>query len=166
MMEYVFTYLRDSAYNVVAQEGDIALQFLGDLIRGVESSKQDYYHQRQLERSLKKKSFQERKQAQQQKALKSQNTKPLTSAEKNTFVKMLQRQKGESQIEHWKRKKMLLSYPQKRALIKDYNIVQKRLDSVDKKTSLEAQKKAQQKLEEEFKQITQLKHRSRHMHKM
>lgn len=103
--------LRDLSYDTVFHIGDTGLQFTADLIRGPSETRYGKYAYRQIES--------------QQRTVSKQNPKtqsrekPLKYNEKQAFARIMKRQQGESVIEHWKRQKYLLSYPNKQKLVKE-----------------------------------------------
>jgi len=104
-----FTWMRDQLYDIIYQEGDFALQMVGDLIRGYEPSRDNKHLTRQITHREKRVPVSNREQS----SLKKPHTKqkPLTHKEKQAFIELLKREAGEGQIEYWKRKKWLLNLP-------------------------------------------------------
>ena len=126
--------LRDFAYDTVFHVGDTALQFTADLIHGPDNYWSGGYHKRQLNKS---------ERAEQKRATKQKGTpRPLNIEEREVFTSLLTRQKSETIIEHWKRRKRLLAHPNKRELIREINAVSNQVKNTDKpqdKAKLEAQ---------------------------
>ena len=101
-----FEWVRDRLYDFVNIEGDFALQFMADFIRGPEPAREEKHLKRQTQ-------FQARKQKNNTKS----QQKPLSNAEQKIFVDLLRRQPSEKQVPYWKRKKSLLNNPNKRELV-------------------------------------------------
>jgi len=109
-----FAWARDQLYDFVYQEGDFALQMVGDLFRGYEPSREKKHLTRQIKHREKRvaSSIPKPEKNNQVGARKSQiHEKPLLYNEKQAFVDLLKREADEGQIEYWKRKKWLLSLP-------------------------------------------------------
>ena len=104
-----FAWMRDQLYNIIYQEGDFALQMVGDLIRGYEPSRDIKHLTRQIKHHEKRVTASNHEQASPKEPKTKQ--KPLTHKEKQAFIKLLKRESGEGQIEYWKRKKWLLNLP-------------------------------------------------------
>lgn len=136
----VFEWFRDKAYDTVFHVGDTTLQFAADIIRGSDYSRHDKYVSRQVDR-------QERKQAT-PKVKQPKPEKPLNFQEKAIFVEMTRQKTNESIVEHWKRRKELLSHPQKRNLIQ-----------IEQKLNAEAAK--QREISTEMKQISTIYQKER-----
>ncbi len=126
--------LGDFLYDTVFHVGDTALQFTADLIHGPDNYWSGGYHKRQISKS-------ERvglKRAKKQKA----TPRPLSIEERKVFTSLLKRQNGETIIEHWKRRKAMLDYPNKRELVREINAVSNQVKNTEKpqdKAKLEAQ---------------------------
>ena len=139
-LEEIFTTLsalRNISYDSVFHVGDTALQFTADLIRGPDDLRYEKYAYRQIEK--------QQRQIPKTKAAENFREKPLRYEEKQIFSQLMQRQQGETVIEHWKRQKMLLNYPNKHQLIGDYQELSRRLNATQKshdKAKLEEQFKA------------------------
>ena len=101
--------MRDQLYDIIYQEGDFALQMVGDLIRGYEPSRDNKHLTRQITHREKRVTASNHL----QRSSKTPQTKqkPFTHKEKQAFVELLKRETGEGQIEYWKRKKWLLNLP-------------------------------------------------------
>jgi hypothetical protein len=140
--------LRDASYDTVFHAGDTALQFTGDLIRGPDYGRSERYAHRQIDRSERQAARKaEATLAHQTAKARAQSARSaLRYEEKKTFAKMMQREKGESIVEHWKRQKALLAAPDKRQLVQHYERFQAKLDTTQK-----AHDRA--KLEAEFRQV-------------
>jgi len=105
-----FAWARDQLYDIVYQEGDFALQMVGDLFRGYEPSRENKHLERQIKHREKRVASSMPKMNNQAGDRKSQiHKKPLSYYEKQAFVDLLRRDTGEGQIEYWKRKRWLLS---------------------------------------------------------
>lgn len=104
-----FAWMRDQLYDIIYQEGDFALQMVGDLIRGYEPSRDIKHLTRQIKHREKRVSASNHNQSSPKKPQTKQ--KPLTHKEKQAFIELLKRETGEGQIEYWKRKKWLLNLP-------------------------------------------------------
>lgn len=121
-------FMRDQAYDVVFEVGDTSLQFIGDMLRGYNEDRHRAFAHRQIART-------ERRHmpkvtptpATNEEAPKPTPQKPLSFSEKQAFAAMMGRQSGESIIEHWKRQKALLAYPDKQALIAHHKALQMRV---------------------------------------
>ena len=133
----VFSILRESGYESVFHLGDTALQFTADLIHGPDNPRHEQYSYRQIDQQQKKA---ERKKPAQKKISSipkkpAQKTRPIAAerplniSEKKYFSEITRRQQGKSIIEHWKRRKYMLSHPHKRSLIS----AEKSLDAVEAK---------------------------------
>ena len=144
----VLSVLRESSYDTVFHVGDAALQFTGDLIRGPDHGRYDAYAHRQIDRSERQTTRKAEMAAARRTArARAQSARAsLRFEEKKTFAKMMQREKGESIVEHWKRQKALLKAPDKRQLVQHYERLQAKLDTTQK-----AHDRA--KLEAEFRQV-------------
>jgi len=109
-----FAWVRDQLYDFVYQEGDFALQMVGDLFRGYEPKRENKHLERQIRHREKRASqpIPKSKKTNETQNKQSQiREKPLSYNEKLAFVDLLKRETGEGQIEYWKRKKWLLSLP-------------------------------------------------------
>jgi len=129
--------LRDLSYDSVFHVGDTALQFTADVIRGPDDMRYGKYAYRQIEKQQRR----ILKQAAKPKIVE----KPLKFEEKKAFAELMKRQQGETIIEHWKRQKRLLAYPNKQQLVKDYHTVNQKLEKAVKQqdtSKLEAQFRA------------------------
>lgn len=115
-------YLRDRAYDTVFEIGDTSLQFIGDMFRGYNEDRFQAYAHRRIDRY-------EHKHIPKSKPTQAMVTsqKPLTFSEKNSFAAMMGRQRGESIVEHWKRQKNLLAYPDKQSLIMQHEDLKTRV---------------------------------------
>ena len=123
--------LRDSSYDAVFAFGDTSLQFGAELIHGPQNTRYGQYAYRQIERQQKplqaKAPQKPRKQA--KATQKSIREKPLKFEEKRSFAEMMRREPGESIIEHWKRQKSLLAFPEKQQLVRDYVALKSRIET-------------------------------------
>ena len=136
----IISKLRDFAYDTVFHVGDTALQFTADLIHGPDNYWSGGYHRRQSEKA-------ERKNA---KAIqKGEKPAPrLDAGDRKVLDEMLKRQKNETTIEHWKRRKAMLDYPNKRELVDQYKTITGQKGAYGKrsdqhsKVDIEAKKKA------------------------
>ena len=140
--------LRDALYNIVYVEGDTALQLLADMIRGVDNPRTTAYVKRQL------------KQAERKQQVQTGNTaQTFTKAEESVFRQLLERQENEEIMTYWKRRKALLAYPNKKALVEKALTLQKHRDRLSNKADLQKLSRSQQleKLEREFAAMKQLK---------
>ena len=95
----IFAWLRDRAYDFALYEIGTGLDFVGDLFRGPSGYSGSLHRQA------------EKAQA------RTPTAKPLTKAEQAAFAAMLKRQPTEGQVDYWKRKKALLSHPDKKTLV-------------------------------------------------
>lgn len=138
----VASFLRDGAYDTVFHVGDTGLQFTADVIRGPSDTRYGKYAYRQIE-------SQQRKVSKQQPKMQTRE-KPLKYNEKQAFTQIMKRQHGESVIEHWKRQKYLLSYPNKQKLVKESQQLNSKMKASQKAHDTE-------KLAEQFRAITKEK---------
>lgn len=107
-------WLFDQINTFITIEGDFALQFMADFIRGPEPAREERHLQRQMQFQAGKRRHSSTKNV--KSATKSQG-KPLSKAEQKIFVDLLKRKPSEKQVPYWKRKKSLLSNPNKRELV-------------------------------------------------
>ena len=110
----IWPWLRDKMYDVVYSEGDFVLQFVADFFRGAEPAREARHLKRQVEFQASRGQHSSGKNV--KKPIQSQR-KPLNKAEQKIFVDLLKRKPSEKQIPYWKRKKALLSNPNKRELV-------------------------------------------------
>jgi len=120
-----FEWVRDRLYDFVNIEGDFALQFMADFIRGPEPAREEQHLKRQMQ-------FQAGKQKNNTKT----HQKPLSKAEQKIFVDLLRRKPSEKQVPYWKRKKALLNNPNKRELVTQHAAGLK-LDTTQKAGTIE-----------------------------
>lgn len=120
-------FLRDRAYDAVYEVGDTSLQLIGDMFRGYNEDRHQAFAHRQINRFEKRNIPKVPKPTQSVQASKPTPEKPLSYAQKQSLVKMVGRQPGESIIEHWKRRKQLLQYPDKPSLIAQYDALEMRV---------------------------------------
>lgn len=132
--------IRDRAYDVVASEGDFALQFIGDLIRGLDADRGAAFVKRTQERH------------------KTSKEPPLNYEERVQFQELMQRQDGETIIEHWKRQKALLATEGKKDLARQYKALKSSKNKLESKKQRSAAEKEKRKLEEQFRQIKQARY--------
>lgn len=104
-------WLRDKMYDVIYSEGDFALQFMADCIRGPEPVREQRHLARQVAYQAGKQTFE----------------KPLTKSEQASFTEILKRKPSEPQMIYWKRKKALLAAPNKQQLVVQFTELQKTL---------------------------------------
>lgn len=138
-------FVRDRAYDTVFELGDTSLQFIGDMFRGYNENRYQAYAGRQIDRQEKKIAAKNLKQMAKPKERAAASPKPLKFDEKRTFAKMMGRQQGETIIEHWKRQKLLLAYPEKHQLIAQHTALQEKM---------QAEKMSQQTIEVERNSIS------------
>lgn len=121
-------FMRDQAYDVVYEVGDTSLQFIGDMFRGYNEDRHRAFAYRQIDRH-ERRHISKVKPAPTttEKAPKPIVQKPLTFTQKQTFANMMGRQSAESIIEHWKRQKALMAYPDKQSLIAQHEALQMRV---------------------------------------
>ncbi len=131
-------------YDTVFHIGDTTQNFLWDALRGTDNANSQPYHHRQLGKRHR------------------QGETPLTTVEKQTFEKVLKRYSGEKLIEYWKRKKALLNHPDKKDLVRQYQAIERRKEQGSRARTNQEQKARQQKLEAEFRALTNIKHTKRH----
>ena len=93
-------WLRDQAYDFLYYDVGTALDFVGDMFRGPSG------YSKSLHRQAAKA------------GAKGKPEKPLTRSERAVFAQMLRRKAGEPQIAYWKRKKALLTHPDKHDLVR------------------------------------------------
>lgn len=117
-----FEWLRDRLYDFVNTEGDFALQFMADFIRGPDPVREEKHLKRQMRFQAGKGRYSATRDV--KRRAKSQE-KPLNEAEQKIFVDLLRRKPGEKQLPYWKRKKSLLNNPNKRELVKSHQEQQK-----------------------------------------
>ena len=136
----IISKLRDLAYDTVFHVGDTALQFTADLIHGPDNYWSGGYHKRQSEKTERKN----------MKAI-QKGGKPaprLNAGDHKVLDEMLKRQKNETIIEHWKRRKAMLDYPNKRELVEQFKTMTEQKGAYNKrsgdysKADIEAKKKA------------------------
>ena len=132
--------IRDRAYDVVASEGDFALQFIGDLIRGPDADRGAAFLKRDQDRR------------------KISKEAPLNYEERIQFQELMQRQDGETVIEHWKRQKALLAAEGKKDLVRQYKALKSSQDKLEGRKQSFAAEKEKRKLEEQFRQIKQARY--------
>jgi hypothetical protein len=124
----------------VASEGDFALQFIGDLIRGPDADRGAAFVKRnQGRRKISKEA-------------------PLNYEERVQFQELMQRQGGETIIEHWKRQKALLASDAKKDLVRQYKALKSSKAKLEDKKQSSAAEKEKRKLEEQFRQIKQARY--------
>ena len=137
----LFSWMRDQAYDFVYYEIGTGLDFVGDLFRGPSGYSQSLHRQA------------EKAQA------RSPTAKPLTKTEQALFAAMLKRQPSEGQVDYWKRKKALLRYPDKKALVAAQKAQAAAAGDPSSKIVVEASTQTQSPLRSQSK--TQAKARSR-----
>ncbi|MBM1691592.1 hypothetical protein [Sulfitobacter geojensis] len=98
----IFSWMRDRAYDFVYYEIGTGLDFVGDLFRGPSGYSQSLHRQAARAQT------------------RTPKAKPLTKAEQAIFAFMLRRKSDEGQIAYWKRKKALLSVPDKQSLVQQH----------------------------------------------
>lgn len=126
-MGHMGRFLRDRAYDAVYEVGDTSLQFIGDMFRGYNEDRHQAFANRQISRYEKKNILNQPKPVQSVQTSKRSPETPLSYDQKQSLVKMMGRQPGESIIEHWKRRKQLLQYPDKPTLIAQYDALEMRI---------------------------------------
>jgi len=132
--------IRDRAYDVVASEGVFVLQFIGDLIRGPDTDRGAAFVKRDQER-------------------RKINKEPaLNYEERVQFQELMQRQDGETIIEHWKRQKVLIATEGKKDLVRQYKALKSSRQKLEGKKQSSAAEKEKRKLEEQFRQIKQARY--------
>lgn len=109
-----FEWIRDRLYDFVNIEGDFALQFMADFIRGPEPAREENHLKRQMQFQAEKGQHSSLRNV--KKARPGQG-KPLSKVEQTIFVDLLKRKPSEKQVPYWKRKKALLNNPSKRELV-------------------------------------------------
>ena len=110
----IWPWLRDKMYDVVYSEGDFVLQFVADFFRGAEPAREARHLKRQMKFQASRGQHSSTKHV--KNTVKIQG-KPLNKAEQKIFMDLLKRKPSEKQIPYWKRKKALLSNPNKRELV-------------------------------------------------
>jgi hypothetical protein len=125
-------FLRDRAYDAVYELGDTSLQFLGDMFRGYNEDRHQAFAHRQISRYEGRNIPKVPKPTKSAQASRPAPETPLSYAQKQSLVKMMGRQAGESIIEHWRRRKQLLQYPDKPSLIAQHDALEMRLNTEEK----------------------------------
>lgn len=138
--------LRDRAYDTVYRDGDFALQFVGDLIRGPSETRDTAFHKRQLMRQGK------------------QQGKTLTYEERQAFLEISKRQEGEKPLDYWKRRKALLESKSKKEIAQHYLALKNRKAKLDSFKMTNDVKKQKRLLEKQFREIQQAKYSTRQSH--
>jgi len=136
-MRGVLKTLRDRAYDAVYRDGDFALQFIGDIIRGPSIDRNAAFSKRHNKKE----------------------TSILTDAEHRIFAKMLVREQDENQVTYWKRRKALFNHENKKALIREYHNLEKRQEQIKTKAN---SRKEQSNLEKQFKSLQNPSNRKGH----
>jgi len=152
--------LRDSTYETVYHVGDTALQFTADLVRGPDNLRHYQYVNRQVSKQENKPVKSSESSLRSQKSPKNPSEKPLNYSEMQYFSNITRRKEGESIIEHWKRRKYMLSHPRKRSLI----VTEQKIDQAEKtQHSIKAEMKSisSQYQKERVPALTQKKKRGR-----
>ena len=83
---------------------------------------------------------------------------PLNYEERIQFQELMQRQDGETIIEHWKRQKALLAIEGKKDLVCQYKALKSSQNKLESKKQTFAAEKEKRKLEEQFRQIKQARY--------
>ena len=102
MFRNFFSKIREKAYQFVDREGGFALHFLADFIRGSSTYKEkkaQAHHRPEI---------------------------PLTVEEKRIYQTLLQRRKGEKQLDYWRRKRAMNNLNDKKSLVQEVIGIQKR----------------------------------------
>jgi len=107
-------WLFDQINTFITVEGDFALQFMADFIRGPEPAREEKHLERQMKIQASRGQHSSLRNV--KNTVKSQG-KPLSKAEQKNFVDLLKRKPSEKQVLYWKRKKALLNNPNKRELV-------------------------------------------------
>jgi hypothetical protein len=139
-MRGVLKTFRDRAYDAVYRDGDFALQFVGDLIRGPSETSDQAFHKRQLARQTRR------------------HGKALSYEERQAFLELSKRQDGEKPLDYWKRRKSLLENSNKKGMAQHYLALKSRkvkLDSFKVTNDVKTQKRL---LEKQFREIQQAKY--------
>lgn len=139
-MRDILKTFRDRAYDAVYRDGDFALQFVGDLIRGPSETSDKAFHNRQLTRHAKR------------------YGKTLNYEERQAFLELSKRQDGEKPLDYWKRRKALLENSNKKGMAQHYLALKSRkakLDSFKVTNDVKTQKRL---LEKQFREIQQAKY--------
>lgn len=110
----LLTWMRDKLYDVVYSEGDFALQFMADLMRGPDYGRETKHLNRQAKYQNSKASLSQS----------SPSEKPMTKDDQRAFVELLRRKPSEPQMVYWKRKKAILNSPNKHDLLAQYKQLQ------------------------------------------
>ncbi|MBL4745901.1 MAG: hypothetical protein JKY08_06000 [Flavobacteriaceae bacterium] len=113
-----FSWIREKAYDFVYNEGDFALQFTADLIRGVDLVRENKHLKRQVK-------YHEHKKIRTQSNQSYKPERPLTTNEQLVFVEIVKRKAGEPQMIYWKRKRILLASNNKLDLITQHKDMKK-----------------------------------------
>jgi hypothetical protein len=78
--------------------------------------------------------------------------------EQKPFHRMTARSPGEKLLDHWKRRKAMLEFPNKKALVSGYEAIEKKKDKLSGLKDSQAKHRKMKKLEAEFREITSLKY--------
>jgi hypothetical protein len=95
----ILSWLRDQTYDFAYYEIGAGLDFVGDLFRGPSEYSESLHRQASKAQT------------------RIEKTHPLSKAERAEFAGLLHRRADEGQVAYWKRKKALLSHPDKKALL-------------------------------------------------
>lgn len=142
----IFDWLRDRSYDTVFHVGDTAQEFLWDVVQGPQVQRTGAYHSRILDSSRRRGEL------------------SLSFSERQSFEKMLSRTEGESIIEHWKRRKALLQFANKKALVSGYDALEKQKQKLSTQQNGQVKASELKKLETQFKEITSLEYVSSQKH--
>lgn len=137
-------WIRDRLYDTVFHVGDTTQEFLWDMFQGPNDARNQGYHSRILDSRHRRGQL------------------PLTSTERLSFEKMMVRSEGERLTDYWRRKKALLDFPNKKALVSGFDALEKQKQKVSSQKESVAKLQELKRLEAEFRAIKNLKHTSTH----
>jgi len=140
MLSNLFRKMREKAYHFVDREGGFALHFMGDFIRGPSSDKDKKVH------------------------TDFRPEIPLTVEEERIFKTLLQRRKGEKQLDYWRRKRVMNNFNDKKSLVQDVIGIQKRKKQLDQQRDTVAIQKEKHRLEIQMQRIKMAKFDALHLY--
>ena len=140
MFSNLFSKIREKAYHFVDREGGFALHFLADFIRGSSTYKE------------------KKAQADHRPEI------PLTVEEERIFQTLLQRRKGEKQLDYWRRKRVMNNLNDKKSLVQEVIDIQKRKKQLGQQRDTVAVKKEKHRLEIQMQRIKMAKYDALHLY--
>jgi len=140
MFRNLFSKIREKAYHFVDREGGFVLHFMADFIRGPSTNKA-------------------------KKAQADHRPKiPLTVEEERIFQTLLQRRKGEKQLDYWRRKRVMNNLNDKKSLVQEVIGIQKRKKQLGQQRDTVAVKKEKHRLEIQMQRIKMAKYDALHLY--